>query len=207
MLIIVSAPQGFPSHLGHHGALNRVPCVIQRTTYSALYRGFSLVTYFIALNILNMHWKDWCWSWSSNTLATRCKELTHWKRSWRWERLRAEEGDDRRWDGWWHHQLNGHVFEQTRGDDGQGSLACCSPWGHGELDTTSRLKNNKSVYTGFPGGSSGKEAACQCRRIQRGGFDPWIGKIPWRWARKPTPVYANLSLPIHPIPSFPLISM
>ena len=125
MLIIVSAPQGFPSHLGHHRALNRVPCVIQWTTYSALYRGFSLVTYFIALNILNMHWKDWCWSWSSNTLATRCKELTHWKRSWRWERLRAEEGDDRRWDGWWHHRLNGHVFEQTRGDDGQGSLACC----------------------------------------------------------------------------------
>ena len=30
---------------------------------------------------LNIHWRDWCWSWSSNTLATRCKELTHWKRS------------------------------------------------------------------------------------------------------------------------------
>ena len=41
-----------------------------------------------------------CWSWSSNTLATLCEELTHWKRPWRWERLRAEEGDDRRWDGW-----------------------------------------------------------------------------------------------------------
>ena len=37
----------------------------------------------------------------------------------------------------WHHQLNGHEFEQTPGDgDGQGSLACCSPWGHKELDTT-----------------------------------------------------------------------
>ena len=32
--------------------------------------------------ILNIHWKDWCWSRSSNTLATRCKELTHWKRPW-----------------------------------------------------------------------------------------------------------------------------
>ena len=31
-------------------------------------------------SILNIHWKDWCWSWSSNTLATWCKELTHWKR-------------------------------------------------------------------------------------------------------------------------------
>ena len=45
-------------------------------------------------------WKDWCWSWSSNTLATWYEELTHWKRPWRWERLKAGEGDDRGWDGW-----------------------------------------------------------------------------------------------------------
>ena len=50
---------------------------------------------------LNIHWKDWCWSWNSNTLATWCKELTHWKRPWCWERLRAGgEGGDREWDGW-----------------------------------------------------------------------------------------------------------
>ena len=42
-----------------------------------------------------------CWSWNSNTLATWCKELTHLKRPWCWERLRAgREGDDRGWDGW-----------------------------------------------------------------------------------------------------------
>ena len=47
------------------------------------------------------YWKEWCWSWSSNTLATWCKELTHWKRPWRWERLEAGGGgDDRGWDGW-----------------------------------------------------------------------------------------------------------
>ena len=46
------------------------------------------------------HWKDWCWSWSANTLATWCEELTHWKRPWGWERPRAREGDDRGWDGW-----------------------------------------------------------------------------------------------------------
>ena len=41
------------------------------------------------------------WSCNSNTLATWCKELTHWKRSWCWERLKAGgEGDDRGWDGW-----------------------------------------------------------------------------------------------------------
>ena len=40
----------------------------------------------------------------------------------------------------WHHQLNGHESEQTVGDgEGQGSLACCSPWGHKESDTTERL--------------------------------------------------------------------
>ena len=46
-------------------------------------------------------WTDWCWSWNSNTLAMWCEELSHWKRPWCWERLRAEgEGDDRGWDGW-----------------------------------------------------------------------------------------------------------
>ena len=40
----------------------------------------------------------------------------------------------------WHHQLYGHEFEQALGvGDGQGSLGCCSPWGHKEPDTTKRL--------------------------------------------------------------------
>ena len=51
--------------------------------------------------VLNIHWKDWCWSWNSNTLATWCEELTHWKRPWCWERLKAgREGDDRGWHDW-----------------------------------------------------------------------------------------------------------
>ena len=51
--------------------------------------------------MLNIHWKDWCWSWNSNALATWCEELTHWKRLWCWEGLGAGgEGDDRGWDGW-----------------------------------------------------------------------------------------------------------
>ena len=52
-------------------------------------------------SVLNIYWKNWCWSWNSNTLATWCEELTHWKRPWCWERLKAGgKGDDRRWDGW-----------------------------------------------------------------------------------------------------------
>ena len=43
----------------------------------------------------------------------------------------------------WHHWLNGHEFEQAQGyGEGQGSLACCSPWGHKELDSTEWLNNN-----------------------------------------------------------------
>ena len=55
------------------------------------------------ISVLNIHWKDWCWcwSWNSNTLATQCEELTHWKRFCCWERLKAgRERDDRGWDGW-----------------------------------------------------------------------------------------------------------
>ena len=46
----------------------------------------------------------------------------------------------------WHHQVNGHKFEQTLGvGDGQGSLACCTPWGCKESDTLERLNNNLCV--------------------------------------------------------------
>ena len=52
-------------------------------------------------SVLNIHWKDWCWSWNSSTLATWCEELTYLKRPWCWDRLKVGgEGDDRGWDGW-----------------------------------------------------------------------------------------------------------
>ena len=47
----------------------------------------------------------------------------------------------------WHHQLDGNEFEQTLGvGDGQGSLACYSPWGCKELDTTEQLNNSKCTF-------------------------------------------------------------
>ena len=52
-------------------------------------------------SVLNIHWKGWCWSWSSNTLATWCEEPTHLKRPWCWEGLgTGGEGDNRVWDDW-----------------------------------------------------------------------------------------------------------
>ena len=61
-------------------------------------------------SVLNLHWKDWCWSWNSNILATWWKELTHLKRLWFWERLKAG-----------------------------GNLLCYSPWGRRESDMTEWL--------------------------------------------------------------------
>ena len=51
----------------------------------------------------------------------------------------------------WHQGLNGHGFEQALGDsEGQGSLACCCPWGHKESDTTEQLNNNDSNNWALP---------------------------------------------------------
>ena len=70
--------------------LLRAPWTARRSNQSILRR-----------SVLGVHWKDWCWSWNSNILTTWCKELTHWKRPWCWERLKAGgEGDDRGWDVW-----------------------------------------------------------------------------------------------------------
>ena len=92
-------------------------------------------------SVLNIHWKDWCWSWNSNNLATWCEELTHWKdpdagKDWRQEEKGMKEDEM----VGWHLQLDGHVFGQTLGvGDGQGSLVCCGSWGHRESDTTEWL--------------------------------------------------------------------
>ena len=68
--------------------LLRVPWTARRSNQSIL-----------RTSVLGVHWKDWCWSWNSSTLANWWEELTHLKRPWCWEGLRAEgEGDDRGWD-------------------------------------------------------------------------------------------------------------
>ena len=57
-------------------------------------------------------------------------------------------------------------------------------------ETASYLEMARGAFRkGFPGGASGKEHACQCRRQKRRGFDPWVGKVPWRRAWQPTPVF------------------
>ena len=92
---------------------------------------------------LNIHWKYWSWSWSSNTLATWCEELTLEKTL----MLGKTEGRIRR--GWQRMRwLNGIInsmdmsvnklWEMVKDE----SLVCCSPWGHKESDMTVQLNNN-----------------------------------------------------------------
>ena len=51
-------------------------------------------------NTMHIHWKDWCWSWSSNTLVTWYEKLTRWENPWCWERLKSGEEGNRGWDDW-----------------------------------------------------------------------------------------------------------
>ena len=68
---------------------------------------------------------------------------------WRWEEKGMTEDEM----VGWHHWLDGHEFKQALGvSDGQGSLACCSPWGHKESDTTERLnwtENSRNFSRGL----------------------------------------------------------
>ena len=84
--------------------LLRVPWTARRSNQS-IFRQSSL----------NVHWKDWCWNWSSNSLATWWEELTHWKRPWCWDRLRREKkGTTEDEMVGWHHQFNGWVWANSR---------------------------------------------------------------------------------------------
>ena len=90
------------------------------------------------------YWKDWCWSWSSNTLGTCTNSWLIGKDSdpgkdWR-QKKRVIEGEM----VGWHYQFNGQELGQTLGDsEGQWGLACHSPWGCKESDTTWRRNTHK----------------------------------------------------------------
>ena len=86
--------RSYCQHLLYHQKSKRFP--EKKTSTSASLTKLKPLTVWISAN-----WKDWCWSWSSNTLATWWEEPTHWKSCWCWERLREGwEGGDRGWDGW-----------------------------------------------------------------------------------------------------------
>ena len=90
--------------------------------------------------------KDWCWSWNSNTLITWCEELTHFKRPWCWERLKAGEGDDRGWDGWMASPTQWTwVWANSRSWGWTGRPGLLRSWGHKELGTTEQLNLTEPI--------------------------------------------------------------
>ena len=113
--------------------LLRVPWTTRRANQSILRK-----------STLNIHWKDWCWSWSSNTLATWCEQPSHWNRPWCWERLKAgREGGDRGWDvrmaspTWWTWVWASSGRWWRTGKPGM----LLHPWGCKESDMTEQLNN------------------------------------------------------------------
>ena len=88
-----------------------------------------------------------CWSWSSNTLATWLSQLIGKDpdagKDWGQEKKGTTED---KMVGW-HHWFNGHEFEQTQGDSKrQGSLVCCSSWGHKDLGVTDSVTEQQQKF-------------------------------------------------------------
>ena len=110
--------------------LLRVPWTARRSNQSILKE----ISSEYSLEVLIL--KYWYWTWSCSTLATWCKQLTHWKRPWCWGRLKAkgEEGN-RGWDGWMPSPTQWTWIWVNSGSWWwTGSLVCCSPCGHKESD-------------------------------------------------------------------------
>ena len=98
------------------------------------------------------HWRAWCWSWNSKTLAFDAKSWLIWKdpdagKDWGQEEKGTTENEMLGW----HHWHSGHGSGWTLGvGDGQRSLACCSLWGRKESDMTEQLNNNMLSFICFP---------------------------------------------------------
>ena len=110
--------------------LLRVPWTVRRSNLSVLEE-----------SVLVVHWNDWCKAKTPILWPPNAKSWLIWKdpdagKDWRQEEKGTTEDEM----VGWHHQLDGHEFEQAPAvGDGQGSLACCSPWGQKQLDTSGWL--------------------------------------------------------------------
>ena len=92
--------------------------------------------------VQNIHWRDWYWSWNSNILANLTWRADSFEKTLMLGKIegRQEKGTTEDEMVEWLHQLNRLEFEQAPGvGDGQGSLACCSPWDRKESDKTEWL--------------------------------------------------------------------
>ena len=119
---------------------------------------------------LNIQWKDWCWNWSSNTLATWGEESTHWKRPWCRERLKAGgEGDDRGLDGWMASPTRWTwVWASSWSWWWTGQPCVLQSMGSQRVDTTERLNNHhmkgtQSISSIYVWVATGKDSSTEHR--------------------------------------------
>ena len=101
---------------------------------------------------MKIHWKDWCWSWNSNTLTFWCKEPTPIEKDPDAGKERRQEEKEMAEDKMvgWRHWLNGHEFEQALGDGGgQGNQVCCSPWGRKQKRQSNWRTNSLSLQSSY----------------------------------------------------------
>ena len=119
---------------------------------------------------------SWCWSWSSKTLATWCKEPTYWKRPWCWGRLRAGEEGDRGWDGW---MASSTQWTWVRANSerwwrtGKPGVLQCMEW---KIAGQQLNKNNKNAACmGFPGSSAVENLPSKQETWQ----EPWVWSLGW----------------------------
>ena len=124
--------------------------------------------------VLIVHWKDWCWTWNSNTLATWCKEPTHWKRLWCWERLKVGgEGDDRGSDGWMASPAQWMwVWVNSGSWCWTGKLGVLQSMG------LQRVRHDWVTELNWTDGSAGKESACNAGETGDAGSVPGWGRSP-----------------------------
>ena len=101
---------------------------------------------------LNIHWKDWWWSWSSSILIIWSEQTTYWTSPWcgKDQKQKAKRASENEMAGQYH-ECNEHELRQTLGDgEGQGGLACCDSWGGKESDTTKRLNWTELNWRAVP---------------------------------------------------------
>ena len=123
-------------------------CGVGEDSWESLGVQGDLTSPFERKSVLNIHWKDWCWSWSSNTWPPDEKNWLIGKdpdagKDWRQEEKRVTEDET----VGWHHQLNGREFEQSpRVGDWHRSMVCCSLWGSKDSDRTEWTEINWTIF-------------------------------------------------------------
>ena len=150
-------------------------CGVEEDSWESLGLQGDPTSPFWRTSVLGVNWKDWCWNWNSNTLATWCKELTH--------RGQEEKGMTEDEMVGWHPWLNGHGVGQTSAvGDIQAGLACCSSWGRKELDTTEWLNWTELIVKKY--NRRKKIYKINPKQLENGNRNIYINNyFKWKWIK------------------------